>query len=144
MQYCHCHTSHVSEWEHDGFNVYIKLIKKATESAQPVWELDVQQRNYFVLITIVSMYGISNTSHQIRYKIVWNKQKTSSLNIQNPGLLTSMTSRFVSNSDVKREWCQGLRFHVTRQEFTSVRTLVQELRFFIYQVLTSQVVKFFG
>ena len=50
--------------------IYIKLIKKATESAQPVWELDVQQRNYFVLITIVSMYGISNTSHQIRYKIV--------------------------------------------------------------------------
>ena len=48
----------------------MKLIKKATESAQPVWELDVQQRNYFVLITIVSMYGISNTSHQIRYKIV--------------------------------------------------------------------------
>ena len=30
--------------------VCIKLIKKATESAQPVWELDVQQRNYFVLI----------------------------------------------------------------------------------------------
>ena len=29
----------------------------------------VQQRSYFVLITIVSMYGISNTSHQIRYKV---------------------------------------------------------------------------
>ena len=59
------------------YNIYvvyivynIKLIKKVTESAQPVWELDVQQRNYFVSITIVSMYGISNTSHQIRYKIV--------------------------------------------------------------------------
>ena len=29
----------------------------------------LQQRSYFVLITIVSMYGISNTSHQIRYKV---------------------------------------------------------------------------
>ena len=38
---------------------------KATESAQPVWELEVQQRNYFVLITIVSMYGISNTLKQL-------------------------------------------------------------------------------
>ena len=56
----------------DSIYIYIKLIKKATESAQPVWELDVQQRNYFVLITIVLMYGISNTSHQIRYKIVSN------------------------------------------------------------------------
>ena len=43
----------------------IKFIREATESAQPDWELDVQQRSYFVLITIVSMYGISNTSHQI-------------------------------------------------------------------------------
>ena len=47
----------------------IKFIREATESAQPDWELDVQQRSYFVLITIVSMYGISNTSHQIRYKV---------------------------------------------------------------------------
>ena len=31
--------------------------------------LDIQQRSYFMLITIVSMYGISNTSHQIRYKV---------------------------------------------------------------------------
>ena len=30
---------------------------------------NIQQRSYFVLITIVSMYGISNTSHQIRYKV---------------------------------------------------------------------------
>ena len=59
--------SKVLNW---GPGAKIKLIKKATESAQPVWELDVQQRNYFVLITIVSMYGINNTSHQIRYKIV--------------------------------------------------------------------------
>ena len=51
-----------------------------------------------------------------------------------------MTSRFVSNSDVRGEWCQGLRFHVTRQELTSVRTLVQELRLFIYQVLTGDLV----
>ena len=36
----------------------IKFIREATESAQPDWELDVQQRSYFVLITIVSMYGI--------------------------------------------------------------------------------------
>ena len=49
--------------------IYIKFIREATESAQPDWELDVQQRSYFVLITIVSMYGISNTSHQIRYKV---------------------------------------------------------------------------
>ena len=45
--------SKVLNW---GPGAKIKLIKKATESAQPVWELDVQQRNYFVLITIVSMY----------------------------------------------------------------------------------------
>ena len=32
--------------------VYIKFIREATESAQPDWELDVQQRSYFVLITI--------------------------------------------------------------------------------------------
>ena len=47
----------------------IKFIREATESAQPDWELDVQQRSYFLLITIVSMYGISNASHQIRYKV---------------------------------------------------------------------------
>ena len=50
-----------------------------------------------------------------------------------------MTSRFVSKSNERGEWCQGLRFHVTRQELTSVWTLVQELHFFIYQVLTSKV-----
>ena len=33
----------------------IKFIREATESAQPDWELDVQQRSYFVLITIVSI-----------------------------------------------------------------------------------------
>ena len=55
-----------------------------------------------------------------------------------------MSSRFVSNSDVKREWCQGLSFHVTRQEFTSVWTLVQELRFPIYQVFASKDMEFFG
>ena len=49
--------------------IYIKFIREATESAQPDWKLDVQQRSYFVLIIIVSMYGISNTSHQIRYKV---------------------------------------------------------------------------
>ena len=45
--------------------IYIKFIREATESAQPDWELDVQQRSYFVLITIVSMYGISNTLKQL-------------------------------------------------------------------------------
>ena len=50
---------------------YIEFIREAAESAQPDWELDVQQRSYFVLITIVSMYGISNTSHQIRYKVLY-------------------------------------------------------------------------
>ena len=30
--------------------IYIKFIREATESAQPDWELDVQQRSYFVLI----------------------------------------------------------------------------------------------
>ena len=45
--------------------IYIQFIREATESAQPDWELDVQQRSYFVLITIVSMYGISNTLKQL-------------------------------------------------------------------------------
>ena len=58
--------------------VCIKFIREATESAQPDWELDVQQRSYFVLITIVSMYGISNTSHQIRYKVSDQIQSISS------------------------------------------------------------------
>ena len=58
--------SKVLNW---GPGAKIKFIREATESAQPDWELDVQQRSYFVLITIVSMYGISNTSHQIRYKV---------------------------------------------------------------------------
>ena len=38
-------------------------------NAQILCVIYIQQRNYFVLITIVSMYGVSNTSHQIRYKV---------------------------------------------------------------------------
>ena len=61
------HSSYVYE-KYIYIYIYIKFIREATEGAQRDWELDVQQRSYFVLITIVSMYGISNTSHQIRYK----------------------------------------------------------------------------
>ena len=32
--------------------IYIKFIREATESAQPDWELDVQQRSYFVLMSL--------------------------------------------------------------------------------------------
>ena len=46
--------------------------------------------------------------------------------------------------DVKEKWCQGLWFHVTRQEFMSVWILVQELRFLIYQVFASEDMEFFG
>ena len=36
--------------------IYIKFIREATESAQPDWELNVQQRSYFVLYIYIDHF----------------------------------------------------------------------------------------